>query len=240
MMTVLHVAFGTIALIAAPAALFARKGSGWHRRFGQLFVGTMAIVLFTAGFLWQTRGHLFLVPLGGVSAYLIYSGYRAVARRRRRRPDEIEDRTDMLAAGAAIVAALGAAYLGLTASTPLLIGIAPALVGIGAIGLSFAINDIVGFAAQRMRVGWLLSHFSGMLAAYVSAVTAFLVINAHAVPMLVRWIVPSSIGALAIVAVTLRHVRLSLPGRRSTIVVEPLPPGNRGVAAGAMDKELVQ
>jgi len=206
MMTVLHVIFGTVALIAAPAALFVRKGGRWHSRWGTAFMGAMAVVLFSAGFLWQAKGHLFLVPLGAVSAYLIYSGYRSVIRKRRRVPDPIQDRIDLMVAGAAVLAGLSAAYLGGIAATPLLVSIKPALIGIGAIAIAFAMNDALGFASPRTRLGWMLSHFSGMIAAYVSAVTAFVVINAHDVPMMLRWIVPSALGATTIAGFTLRYL----------------------------------
>jgi hypothetical protein len=70
MMTVLHVFFGSVALIVAPAAVIVRKGGAWHQRCGFAFILAMFIVLFSAGFLWQAKGHLFLVPLGAVSGYL--------------------------------------------------------------------------------------------------------------------------------------------------------------------------
>jgi hypothetical protein len=57
----------------------------------------------------------------------------------------------------------------------------------------------------RTRVGWLIAHFSAMIAAYISAVTAFVVINAHAVPMQFRWIVPISIGTLVICGFSLPY-----------------------------------
>lgn len=211
MMTVLHVFFGTVALVAAPAALFARKGGGWHRRLGRAFILAMSVVLFSAGFLWQTKGHLFLLPLAAVSAYLLFNGVRVIVRRRRSRPDPVEDRIDMLAAAAAIAAGVSIVYLAATAATPLMASIVPALLGIGAIAVSFGLNDLLGFAAPRMKHGWLLAHFSAMIAAYISAVTAFVVINAHAVPMLLRWAVPSAIGGAIIVATTLRTLRA---GRR--------------------------
>jgi hypothetical protein len=204
MLTVLHVVFGAIALGILPGALLARKGGLWHQRWGIIFTISMFVVLFTAGFLWQAKGHLFLVPLGAVSAYLIFSGWRAVARRRRKRPDPIEDAVDMLAAGVAIVAGAGAAVIGATASTPLLISIAPALFGIGAIAICFGLNELLGFRTPRTRTGWLLGHLSAMLAAYVSSITAFIVINAHHVPMIFRWLVPGAIGAATIVAYSTR------------------------------------
>jgi len=203
-LTVVHVVFGTIALVVVPAALLSRKGGAWHRRWGVAFTASMFAVLFTAGFLWQAKGHLFLVPLAGVSAYLIFNAWRVIARRRRLRPDPIDDRIDMLAALGAIGAGVVTAAMGLTASTPLLLSIRPALVGIGSIAICFGLNDLVGFRSQRTPSGWMLAHLSAMLAAYISAVTAFLVINAHAVPMMLRWLVPSAIGAGTIIAYSLR------------------------------------
>jgi hypothetical protein len=223
MMTVLHVFFGTLALVAAPAAFFVPKGGAWHGRLGFGFILTMGIVLFSAGFLWQKQGHLFLLPLGAVSGYLIFNGYRAIARRRRREPEWLEDRIDMFAAGVAVVAALATAYLAATAATPLMLSIRPALTGIAVIAIAFAVNDVLGFRSPRSPHGWLLAHFAGMIAAYISAVTAFAVINAHHVPMIVRWLVPSVVGGAVIVAVTLRYVRLVRPARRpSEILSDPV------------------
>jgi hypothetical protein len=207
MLTVLHVVFGTVALAAVPLALAVRKGGKWHRIAGIVFTVSMFAVLFSAGFLWQAKGHLFLVPLAAVTAYLIFNAWRVIARRRRKRPDPIDDNVDRLAAIAAIAAAIATAYRGVTANTPLLKSIAPALVGIGGIGICFGLNELIGFTAPRTRPGWQFAHLSAMIASYISATTAFLVINAHHVPMIFRWLVPSSIGAAAIVAFSLNVLR---------------------------------
>lgn len=208
MLTFLHVVCGTVALFVAPAALLVRKGGRWHRRWGTGFLVSMAVVLFTACFLWQAHGHLFLFPLAAVSAYLLFNGRRVIVRRRRRRGDEIEDNIDVVSAYAAMVAGLAVLYLGVAAPNPLLQTLRPALIGIGVIAIGFACNDILGFGTPRTRTGWLLSHFAAMIAAYISAVTAFVVINEHAVPMILRWLVPSAVGGATIVAYTLRHVRV--------------------------------
>lgn len=223
MMTVLHVFFGTLALIAAPAALFVGKGGRWHRRFGYAYILTMAIVLFSAGFLWQEKGHVFLLPLAAVSGYLIFNAIRVIVRNRRPARDVFEDNVDILAAGIAVAAALGIAYLAATADNELMLSIRPALIGIAAIAIAFASNDVLGLTAPRHRYGWLLSHFAAMIGSYVSAVTAFVVINAHDVPMMVRWIVPSAAGASVIIAYTLRYVRFRLSGRTDPKVsVQPV------------------
>jgi uncharacterized membrane protein len=216
MLTAVHVIFGTLALAAAPAALLVRKGGTWHRRFGWAFGLTMAVVLLSAGFMWQAKGHVFLVPLGIISGYLVINGYRVTARRRRRPASRFQDGADIAAAVAVIAAGLGAAYLAIWPSSALLRSIAPALLGIGAIGISFGLNDVLGFFGSRMRTGWLLAHFAALIAAYISAVTAFLVINAHHAPMLLRWILPSALGGSVIVAYTLRSVRFAWPVASAT------------------------
>jgi uncharacterized membrane protein len=234
MMTVLHVFFGTVALVVAPAAVLARKGGRWHQRCGFAFIFAMAIVLFSAGFLWQAKGHLFLVPLAAVTGYLIFNGYRNVVRHRRRVPDPFEDKVDLLAAGVAVAAGFGVIYLAATAATDLMFSIRPALVGIATIAVCFAMNDVLGFTAPRMKVGWLVGHFAGMIAAYIAAVTAFIVINAHDVPMMLRWLVPSLAGGSVIVAYTLRYVRIFLPFRR------PAPePGEPVATATASEPRFV-
>jgi len=210
----LHVIFGTVALLVVPAALVARKGSDWHKRWGTAFTASMTVVLCTAGFMWQAKGHLFLVPLGLVSAYLIFNGWRVIARRRRPEPVLFEDRIDRAAALGVIAAGCATAFLGLTAASPLMLSIRPALFGIGSIAICFGLNDILGFYAPRSRTGWLLAHLSAMLAAYISATTAFLVINAHSVPMVLRWALPSAIGAATIVAYSIRVLGPALSAAR--------------------------
>jgi hypothetical protein len=58
----------------------------------------MSIVLFTAGFMWQPKGHVFLLALSLVSAYFILNGFRILARRRRRVDDALDDGVDVAAA----------------------------------------------------------------------------------------------------------------------------------------------
>jgi hypothetical protein len=198
MMTVLHVIFGTFVLAVAPAAMFARKGGRWHRRWGKAFMFAMSIVLFTAGFMWQPKGHVFLLALSLVSAYFILNGFRILARRRRRRDDALDDGVDIAAAAVTVIAGSWLFWIAATPVDTLMRSLAPIMAGLGIVAIAFAVNDIRGVLGPRTRVGALIAHFSAMIAAYISAVTAFVVINAHGVPMQLRWLVPISIGTLVI------------------------------------------
>lgn len=205
-MTWLHVAAGAFVLAITPAALFVPLGGRWHRRIGAAFAIAMGIVLISALFMWQPKGHVFLFALVFVSAYLIYNGVRVVERRRRRARDPLDDGVD--AASAAVAALSGVWLFGLaaTAATDEMRSLVPVLYGLGAIAIAFALNDVHGLIrGRRQRIGWLLAHLSAMLSAYVSGVTAFVVINAHHVPMLLRWSVPIGMGTLVITAYSIRY-----------------------------------
>jgi hypothetical protein len=205
MMTVLHVICGTFVLVVAPAALLVRKGGRWHRRWGRAFMLAMSVVLFTAGFMWQPKGHVFLFALALVSAYLIFNGYRLIARRRRRRDDPLDDGVDIGAAALTAVAGGWLISIAATASNDLMRSLAPIMAGLGVMAIAFAANDVRGIKGPRTRTGSIIAHLSAMIAAYISAVTAFVVINAHGVPMQLRWLVPIGIGTLVITAFSLPY-----------------------------------
>jgi hypothetical protein len=198
MMTVLHVISGTFVLVVAPAAMLARKGGRWHRCTGRAFMFAMSVVLFTAGFMWQPKGHVFLLALALVSAYFVFNGFRLVLRRRRLRGDALDDGIDIAAAGMTVACGVWLLAISATAQGELMRSLAPIMAGLGITAVAFALNDVRGVLGPRSRAGWLIAHFSAMIAAYISAVTAFIVINAHGVPMQLRWIVPIGIGTLVI------------------------------------------
>jgi uncharacterized membrane-anchored protein len=165
----------------------------------------MSMVLFTAGFMWQPKGHIFLLALSLVSGYFVYNGYRTVARRRRKRDDPLDDRVDVLAAATTVAAGIWLIGIAASAGSALMRSLAPIMAALGVTAAGFALNDVRGIMGPRSRVGWLIAHFSAMIAAYISAVTAFIVINAHGVPMQFRWLVPIGVGTLVITAYALPY-----------------------------------
>jgi len=226
-MTWLHIVAGTIVLAVTPVALFVRLGGRWHRRIGTVFAVAMAIVLFSALFMWQKQGHQFLFALAFVSAYLVYHGFRIVERRRRKVADQLDDRVDLVAAGVAVVSGIWLFVLAAHAATDEMRSLVPVLFGLGAIAIAFALNDVRGVVVgRRMQIGWLLAHLSAMLSAYISGVTAFVVINAHGVPMLLRWAVPIGLGTSVIVGYSIRYRLAAAAAKRRAV-----PLGSRGVGS---------
>jgi threonine/homoserine/homoserine lactone efflux protein len=203
--TIAHVVFGTAVLLLGPAALLLRGRLGVHRVLGISFVVAMAVVILTAGFMWQKPHHLFLLFLDAIAAYLVFYGYRSLRRTQERnsRRARALDATvwALLVADSAAVVWIAAA-----GSTAIVRDIALVLFALGAIGFVFAAFDLKGLATGWSRRRRLSNHFTGMIAAYISAVTAFCVINLHGVPMFLRWFVPSAIGTLVISRLTYEHL----------------------------------
>jgi uncharacterized membrane protein len=223
--TLLHVAAGTVVLAVAPAAMIVRKGGAWHRRWGIAFALAMVFVLASAAFMWESHGHLFLLFLDAVSAYLVFAGYRTIARRRRRTRDARADRIDALAAGGVAACAAALAGIGAYARGPLMRELAGVLLALAAIAAAFAYLDLKALAERKQsRLGSLLVHLSAMIAAYISAVTAFVVINAHGVPMTLRWLVPSVAGSAVIAGFSIAYRRRFARARRAS--PSPSPSGD--------------
>ncbi len=75
----IHILFGTIAIFIGLAPYFTKKGGHYHRLFGRLFLGLMAIVIITAlngVIFFRDRPFLTIVTL--LSFYTSYSGYRVL------------------------------------------------------------------------------------------------------------------------------------------------------------------
>lgn len=185
---VLHVICGTVAFVAAPGAMMAKKGSLWHRRFGSAFFYGMMAVAASAFILWALGSQLFLMLIAVFSFYLAFSGYRAV--KIKNRPAE---KIDWLVAGAALLAGLGLVVMG---AMILYRGdnfgfVALALGGGSAFG---AARDMLRFARPVAdRQAWLINHLTKMLGAYIATVTAVSAVNFHFLPPVWRWLWPSII-----------------------------------------------
>jgi uncharacterized membrane protein len=214
--TWLHVLCGSIVLAIAPLAMIVRKGGRLHNRAGAIFIACMGGVAATALFMWQKKGHLFLVFLDIVVIYLFVYGYR-VLNRRRHGFSPADDRIDYALALAVIAGSGLTIWVGFGIDTPLMRDLRWVLAMLGGIGIWFGAWDIYSLATHRLtKTGWMFLHFTAMIAAYVSAVTAFIVINGHSVLMLVRWMAPISIGTIIIL-----YFQFTMRNRLSPVRTKP-------------------
>ncbi len=203
--TLAHIVFGTAVLLLGPAALLLRGNAALHRKLGLGFVVAMAVVILSAGAMWQKPGHLFLLFLDAIAAYLVFYGYRSL--RRTRAPQSRQARAlDGIVWVLLVADSAAVVWIAASGATAVVRGIAFVLFALGAIGFVFAAFDLKGFATGWSRRRRLSNHFTGMIAAYVSAVTAFCVINFHGVPIYVRWLAPSALGSIVIGRLTFEHL----------------------------------
>jgi len=191
---VLHICAGTIALVVAPAAMVTGKGGLWHRRWGKGYVWAMVVIAATGTVMSLLRPNLFLLMVAVFSFYLVFSGYRVLHRKNPGQRATLSDKTvtmAMLLAGAAFMT-YGA--LRLRSSS---FGIVPIV--FGAIGLYLAGHEIVRFRHPPAEARWWwFSHMRNMLAAYITTVTAFSVVNFTFLPTVARWLWPTIVGTTGI------------------------------------------
>ena len=204
----LHIAAGSVAFVAAPAAMYARKGGPWHRRAGKAYLWGMAVALSAAVPLSILRPNPFLFCVALFSGYLVFSGYRALYRKR---PDRGLGPTAADKAVAGFAAAVGIAMLGWAATGPSQnnLSLAPMLAVFGIIGGGFGARDLAVFLRPfdpaRDRLRWFFDHLTRMLAASIATYTAVAVVNLTMAPALMRWLLPTAIGTAGIAWVTRKY-----------------------------------
>jgi hypothetical protein len=188
----LHIAGGTVALLAGIGALVTNKGGLRHRQAGTVFLVSMSIVVGTVFVLLPLdptpfRGILALVAL--FSGYLAFSGYRALSRKR---PAQTEHPVDWIAAGSVILACVGLSVWGLTW---FLDGRSFGIVMLvfGGIGVAFGTIDIRLFQTSDVEE-WMVNHLQRMIGAFIATVSAVSAVNLTPVMGIAAWLWPTAVG----------------------------------------------
>jgi hypothetical protein len=188
----LHIAGGTVALLAGIGALVTNKGGLRHRQAGTVFLVSMSIVVGTVFVLLPLdptpfRGILALVAL--FSGYLAFSGYRALSRKR---PAQTEHPVDWIAAGSVILACIGLSVWGLTL---FLDGRSFGIVMLvfGGIGVAFGTIDIRLFQTSDVEE-WMVNHLQRMIGAFIATVSAVSAVNLTPVMGIAAWLWPTAVG----------------------------------------------
>jgi hypothetical protein len=196
---ILHVLAGMLALIAGALALFFQKGGKRHQLIGRIFFYSMLGVCFSSIVLSLAKQNIFLLHIGIFAFYQTWTGFKA-ARNKSLRPTTF-DWVNL------VVSAIN--------SVIMLASLNPILMIFGLIGslqqfahVKMNIQLIRGIALPPLS--WLKMHIGMMIGAYISTVTAFLVVNISYLKVSFiadwfRWILPSMVFAPMIVWYTRKY-----------------------------------
>lgn len=192
-----HIAGGTSALLTGLGAMLTTKGGKTHRMFGKVYFWSMTVVFVTA--LVMSIGHqrAFLFMVAFFSYYFTVRGYRVLHLKGLGRTQEANwiDWLIGTVSGVFIAFLLGWGVYTLSAGD--MMGLV-ALV-FGGVGSTFLLKDIQTFRSVPERKHWWYGHIASMGGSYISAFTAFVVVNVT-IPGFgwVLWILPSVIGSVLI------------------------------------------
>ncbi|SDG26583.1 DUF2306 domain-containing protein [Halorientalis regularis] len=202
-----HIAAGFLALFAGLGAILTEKGGRRHRRFGRIYVGSMAFVAGSALLLFAlapTPDRQFLALIAVFSFYFVFSGYRVLSRKR---PADGPAALDWAAAGLLCLAGLGLlamGALGLRDGS----SFGTVLVVFGGISAVFGVRDIREFRTDESEPrAWFFEHLTRMGAGYIATVTAFSTVNFLFLPTVLRWLWPTLVGTPGIFLAIRRYER---------------------------------
>ena len=187
-----HASFGGIALLAGLAALIVKKGKSVHKKAGKVFYYSMLFSALSALIISVLPNHEspFLFAVGVFSSYFILTGYRAL-NYKMHNPALTVDRTlswIMILVGITMIL------------YPLLLdgSVNVVLLVFGVVGIFFASRDFRLYKdPKRLKKGWLKLHLGKMIGGYISAATAFVVVNEF-FPGVYGWFIPGIIGGFYI------------------------------------------
>lgn len=189
----IHIACGSMALIAGPLAMVNQNGNRLHRQSGKTFFYSMTIVFISAVYLSITGNNMFLFLIAFFSYYNIVTGYRALYLKqlgRGQKPRKLDISITCLTA---------LFHIGLIAWGAEVFLVENASFGIVALvfGVLGAAGNLRDYRHYRKgyseKNGWLFVHISGMTGGYIAALTAFLVNTVSLQPSYILWLGPTVI-----------------------------------------------
>lgn len=210
-MLVMHITGGTIALISGLVAMLTLKGSKVHRLVGKIYFWGMTAVFI--GALFTAIGHHkdFLLMVAFFSYYMTVRGYRVLYLKKLYQGQQAKP-LDWF-----ITVISGAFLFSLVAWGAWAIwngsGMGIVAIAFGLLGLSFFISDVKQFFnPTKEKMHWWYGHISSMGGSYISAATAFIVVNIQ-LPQFqwVLWILPGIIGGV-IIGRTIRRYKIKFSG----------------------------
>ena len=193
----IHAAAGTLALVIAPLAMLASKGSDAHRRWGKVFFYAMSVVVVTAIISGIIRPNILMALVALFSFHMLASGYRALYLKKLHEGQRMQ-RWDYILQGSAAVIN-GALFLwglinltmGRRESASIIFFV------FGSVGLFMVWRNVHQFYKRSVdKREWLYMHMTGFLGGYIATVSAFSAVNLHMIqPTWLQWLWPTIIGS---------------------------------------------
>ncbi len=193
----LHAFAGAVALLIAPLAMLASKGSDAHRRWGKVFFYAMSVVVVTAIIAGIVRPNILMALVALFSFHMLASGYRALYLKKLHEGQRMQ-RWDYILHGSAAVIN-GALFLwglihlvmGRRDSASIIFFV------FGTIGLFMVWSNIHRFYKRSVdKREWLYMHMTGFLGGYIATVSAFSAVNLTMIqPQWLQWLWPTIIGS---------------------------------------------
>lgn len=200
----LHAAGGSVALLAGPIPMVAAKGGRLHRRAGGLYTAAMLVTAVSALLLAVAVNNVLLLVIAVFSFFLVFTGTRALARRR----GQPIGLPDQLVPWAALV--FGAA---LFVRGAMLSDVTNLFFGVG--GVILAGRELR--ALRNAETQWLVMHITAMLGAYIATFSAFLVVNIDFVAKPLLFILPTLVGTPFIAWTVVRYRRPVMAGCMASV-----------------------
>ena len=188
----IHAAFGGIALLAGLVSIIAKKGKNIHRKSGLIFFYSMMLYGIIAMIVAVLPNHEspFLFAVGIFSLYFVLTGNRALNFKRKKTDLKIDKLISIIMIATGVLMILLPIIL--TKSINIV------LVVYAIVGIIFSVSDLILFRnPERLRKGWLKLHLGKMLGGYISATTAFVVVNEF-FPSFYGWFIPGIVGGFVI------------------------------------------
>ncbi|OXB24814.1 DUF2306 domain-containing protein [Flavobacterium tructae] len=188
-----HALFGGIALLSGSISLATKKGKSIHKKSGKLFYYTMLLSALTALIISSLPKHesSFLFSISLFSSYFTITGYRALQFKNK----NINLKTDKIISGIMIITGILMILYNPLINQKINI----VLTVLGLVGLLFSTRDFLLFQNKtNLQKVWLKLHLGKMIGGYISATTAFIVVNQF-IPNIYGWFIPGTIGGFYIV-----------------------------------------
>ena len=191
-MIYIHAFMGGVALLAGFISIVSQKGKEVHKKSGKIFYYAMLFSALTALVIAVMPGHEspFLFAIGIFSSYFVLTGYRAL----QFKTDGVNLSIDKIISWAMIVTGIM-----MMLYNPIFHkNINIVLTAFGLVGLVFSVRDLYIYKdLKHLKKNWLKLHLGKMMGGYISATTAFVVVNDF-FPSFYGWFIPGIFGSLYI------------------------------------------